>query len=684
MHNTGNPLGSTQLLDLYDNSEVVDNFVNSQQDETPDRFGQKRLTLAGLIKRSMALRNEINDFSGGLTFKPEWSDVPMNVSEGVGGEGGALNLQAEALGNRTEINKITSREALRRTYQEVGLNLVEGSFEQGGTLQSATDVILEEKTGKVYSGTGPYPQSIPSNSNPAGTLFIESTKVTSDFNKYSNNLLSSISPVNSEVKVKKIDRSFSYSIIPNSSVLGDGDILVDRADGLQGQLVIDGALDVKAFYRPGRTDQQVLQAALDYAGSKSGNWVVAITPKMDNTPWGFTGLHIGNSTVLQGHGGRLRLNDNVCVDTSKKYYPIENLGCDDVWVDGMYIDGNMSKNTLFTVADLLTLTGNRSKATNNWLLNAPDSGLMFSSVKDGSAIGNHIIGGTDCGIYANSSSDGGSRNTIISNNVISNFGSTGIGFKRHFSDCMADGNSIQLCGNGITFEDFGDGSNPKRININGLFMRDIGYVKRAAGIAERGISVGKAEDIKISNFVAINVSGDVLYIGSVSGGTFSNGTIRGYTPNPHPSGNNGVRVLSATDSEILNMNVTGVADRAGYFSNMQRCSIISGTYVSSGIKSGVRVDADCDLYDFAPTRIHGGSGSDLEWFEGAKGRAENFRLTNASGVAAYGFVALSSGTAQTPVGYLTPRFIGQRIFVAFDKSWWISHGMTNVDWKPIT
>ena len=152
MHNTGNPLGSKDILDLYDNSETIDNFVNSQQDEIPDRFGVKRLTLAGLIKRSMALRNEINDFSGAITFKPEWTDVPMNVSEGVGGEGGALNLQAEALGNRSEINKITSREALRRTYQEVGLNLVEGSFEAGGTLVNTNDVLLQECTGKAFSG----------------------------------------------------------------------------------------------------------------------------------------------------------------------------------------------------------------------------------------------------------------------------------------------------------------------------------------------------------------------------------------------------------------------------------------------------------------------------------------------------------------------------------------------------
>lgn len=172
MHNTGNPLPSKDILDLYDNSEVVDNFVNSQQDEVPDRFGTKRLTLAGLIKRSMALRNEINDFSGALTFRPEWSDVPMNVSEGVGGEGGALNLQAEALGNRSEINKITSREALRRTYQEVGLNLVDGSFEQGATITSTTDVVLHEKTGRCYSG--PIGE-VPKGTDPLSGSFVDKT-----------------------------------------------------------------------------------------------------------------------------------------------------------------------------------------------------------------------------------------------------------------------------------------------------------------------------------------------------------------------------------------------------------------------------------------------------------------------------------------------------------------------------
>lgn len=45
-----------------------------------------------------------------------------------------------------------TREALRRSYAEVGYNLVDGSFEAGGTLVNAIDVLLQESTGKAFSG----------------------------------------------------------------------------------------------------------------------------------------------------------------------------------------------------------------------------------------------------------------------------------------------------------------------------------------------------------------------------------------------------------------------------------------------------------------------------------------------------------------------------------------------------
>ena len=45
-----------------------------------------------------------------------------------------------------------TREALRRSYAEAGYNLVDGSFEAGGTLVNANDVLLQERTGKAFSG----------------------------------------------------------------------------------------------------------------------------------------------------------------------------------------------------------------------------------------------------------------------------------------------------------------------------------------------------------------------------------------------------------------------------------------------------------------------------------------------------------------------------------------------------
>lgn len=45
-----------------------------------------------------------------------------------------------------------AREALRRSYAQAGYNLVDGSFEAGGTLVNANDVLLQERTGKAFTG----------------------------------------------------------------------------------------------------------------------------------------------------------------------------------------------------------------------------------------------------------------------------------------------------------------------------------------------------------------------------------------------------------------------------------------------------------------------------------------------------------------------------------------------------
>ena len=63
-----------------------------------------------------------------------------------------------------------AREALRRSYAEAGYNLVDGSFEAGGTLVSANDVLLQERTGKAFSGPA---GAVAAGTNPASGGFVD-------------------------------------------------------------------------------------------------------------------------------------------------------------------------------------------------------------------------------------------------------------------------------------------------------------------------------------------------------------------------------------------------------------------------------------------------------------------------------------------------------------------------------
>lgn len=131
---SNNPAGSTAMVDLFYNAGNLDKALNSDQDHWRDRFGKERITYAYMEKLA----------------------------------------NTQALVNQ-------SRESLRRSYAEVGLNLVPGSFEQGGTLESETDVLLEEKSGKVYGWEGAFPKVVDKNTDP---------KNISGFSPLSDHLLS--------------------------------------------------------------------------------------------------------------------------------------------------------------------------------------------------------------------------------------------------------------------------------------------------------------------------------------------------------------------------------------------------------------------------------------------------------------------------------------------------------------
>ena len=70
------------------------------------------------------------------------------------------------------IGKLTPqlREALRRSYAEAGYNLVAGSFEIGGILVNSNDVLLQESTGKAFSGPA---GTVAAGTNPSSGGFVD-------------------------------------------------------------------------------------------------------------------------------------------------------------------------------------------------------------------------------------------------------------------------------------------------------------------------------------------------------------------------------------------------------------------------------------------------------------------------------------------------------------------------------
>lgn len=121
----------------------------------------------------------MSDFDGTLNPSAGWPDVPQasDVMRLLGGEGGPLNAQAEALAARTNMLRAEVMESLRRSYAEAGYNVV-GTFRAGFTIVNANDVGIDETTGKGFTG-------------PAGEVVAGTDPASGGFVDRSNSLLRS-------------------------------------------------------------------------------------------------------------------------------------------------------------------------------------------------------------------------------------------------------------------------------------------------------------------------------------------------------------------------------------------------------------------------------------------------------------------------------------------------------------
>lgn len=181
-YNTGNPIESTDVRDMSDNAKNFDEFSVSTQPTFSDRLGVPRKTLQSLISQAeqdiyyavinAGFQPAQFDFVAGGTLvdgernKAVFNPSPTGDNNWYAWQGAFPKIispnstpsTSGGLGDnawKPVTNNIlapTVMESIRRSYAEAGYNLVDGSFEAGGTLVNANDVLLQERTGKVFSG----------------------------------------------------------------------------------------------------------------------------------------------------------------------------------------------------------------------------------------------------------------------------------------------------------------------------------------------------------------------------------------------------------------------------------------------------------------------------------------------------------------------------------------------------
>lgn len=93
--------------------------------------------------------------------------------ETTGGIGAGAWVDRTDVTLRDEIRE-TVFQNIKRSYSEAGLNMVDGSFEAGGTLVNANDVLLQERTGKAFSGPA---GTVVAGTNPASGGFVDRSGV---------------------------------------------------------------------------------------------------------------------------------------------------------------------------------------------------------------------------------------------------------------------------------------------------------------------------------------------------------------------------------------------------------------------------------------------------------------------------------------------------------------------------
>ncbi|MGL5155503.1 MAG: hypothetical protein ACRC9H_11365 [Aeromonas veronii] len=354
-YGTGNPVlpdGSIDVRDGIDNLQSMDVFMNAPEDTYNQRDGEIVRTVAGMNNEFDAqILNmgftRVGTFAAGATLTNPRQTLLWDVADGGDGQEygwsgtfpkvvpatstpastGGISVGAWISRFDPEL-RIQVREVQRRSYAEAGYNLVAGSFEAGGTLVNTNDVLLQERTGKAFSGPA---GAVAAGTNPASGGFVDrsdellrATYFSGPVRSLSQSQFSISAAMDSATQTAKV-QGFIDSFIPlGGCAVIDQEAIIDDI-GVYARSGVDIRFTNEAKFTKEPTSAQGY-GMLYVSGITNAN---IYSPRLIGDKYN----HLADSGEF-GMGLRIIGEcDNVII-----HNPI----CDEMWGDGIYIGADTS------------------------------------------------------------------------------------------------------------------------------------------------------------------------------------------------------------------------------------------------------------------------------------------------------------------------------------------------------